>query len=198
MFNYAIKGGRPYKAVLFGLDKQKLSIIKTHLISMDLEDLEKKGFRSIAAHCQVNTSRGRSVRRRNTAGCKVYTIKYANLRQNNVHVEKLTSRRSAYLLSTITVQARDRERFCKQQQHLLANLFAVEEIKRRTFEFINSVKNYKANADQFEVITSLAMFQTWPNPDLSLSHCEFHVYEIGTLSSRGGIVRKNLPHTPNY
>uniref|UniRef100_A0A1B0C3D2 Uncharacterized protein n=1 Tax=Glossina palpalis gambiensis TaxID=67801 RepID=A0A1B0C3D2_9MUSC len=163
MFNYAIKEGRPYKAVLFGLDKQKLSIIKTHLISMDLEDLEKKDYvgileiKSIAAHCQVNTSRGRSVRRRNTAGCKVYTIKYANLRQNNVHVEKLTSRRSVYLLSTITVQARDHERFCKQQQHLLANLFAVEEIKRRTFEFINSVKNYKANADQFEVTTSLAI-----------------------------------------
>lgn len=37
------------------------------------------------------------------------------------------------------------------------------------------------------------MFEIGLNPDLFLSHCEFHVYVNGREISRRGIVRKNLP-----
>lgn len=41
-FTYATKAERPYKALLFGLDKQDPSIIKRHLINMGLQCLDVK------------------------------------------------------------------------------------------------------------------------------------------------------------
>uniref|UniRef100_A0A1A9UDG2 Uncharacterized protein n=1 Tax=Glossina austeni TaxID=7395 RepID=A0A1A9UDG2_GLOAU len=137
LFKYTTKGERPYKGVLFGLDKQKPSIIKTHLTSMDPEYLgiklvEKKGSRK--------SSQSKTVKCFTTALLTVKLIHFADV---SINSKGWNAPNDGNFLNNSSTDLK----ICALSKKLKAS-YSNSQIALRTI---------KTKAEQFEVTTSLIL-----------------------------------------